>query len=82
MKIVANRDLFEKAEIPPRPQTLTGAAKMYIFTRILVFMLVFSAPTVFADPKIEGLTGQVTGHVQKVGFRAHILKTAIAYNLT
>lgn len=48
---------------------------------LLSFFLISSSPLIAKVPQSIAVEGQVTGEVQKVGFRAHILKAAIRYNL-
>jgi acylphosphatase len=49
------------------------------FTIVITLCFFLSEPAVGAD--LEAMSGVVTGDVQKVGFRAMILKQAIEFNL-
>jgi acylphosphatase len=75
--------LLQHANVPKQAEDRMRTAKYGVAFLLAAVLAGGSAlPTAnAAGPESQALSGVVTGNVQKVGFRAMILKQAIKYNL-
>jgi acylphosphatase len=74
---------LQHANVPPQQEDRMRTAK-YCVALLLAAVLANGSALPIANaagPEPQALSGIVTGYVQKVGFRAMILKQAIKYNL-